>query len=705
MCCILDSETMSLCGFTRKELFFLLKGNLNDQWSEIYKTVENDLSRKQKYTVTLNEKYKLALRSLVQKIRDKWQQVNRTEEKFLTKFDDWLGVFVVLVDKVDSIITPETSKTGMGRPASNFLESSERTKRRKTEDIRKERSSDELVYATQMSLRAEKKLDAAFVLKDITSCSLFKDKTSLYRNSLKIVQEEALSQDEALSLLIETRLSKHQYQLLQQTSRGKKCKLFPHYSNVLQAKKRCYPKDTEITITESKASVTLQALLDHTVDRILSIQAEAVEALPSDTVCNLELKCKWGCDGTSSQRNYKQKFIDGECNDDSKIFFTSLVPLELSFVNQESSVKNVVWKNPRPSSTRFCRPISIQFLHETPEVTRKNVDAIKEEEKNLLPHNFSVNGKEFCVIYKLFFTMVDGKVCNSVANVSSAMRCYLCHATSKMFNKIDKILELPVLKENLEFGISSLHAWIRFFECCLHLSYRLFIEKWKIFYPDDKKSVEERKKLIQKRFREELGLIVDQPRQGGGTSNDGNTARRFFENSTISADITGIDEDLIKRFHVVLQTISCGLEVNVTKFQDYALETARYFVQLYPWFYMPTSVHKILIHGYEIIESMLLPIGQMSEEAQESCNKFIRSFREDFARKFSRKTNMEDIFQRLLVASDPLISSLRRLPVKKLKSLSPEAIELLVFPDIPEDPLSLIESENDESDSDSSSAS
>ena len=37
------------------------------------------------------------------------------------------------------------------------------------------------------------------------------------------------------------------------------------------------------------------------------------------------------------------------------------------------------------------------------------------------------------------------------------------------------------------------------------------------------------KKTIQERFRKEIGLLVDVPKPGGsGTTNDGNTARRFF---------------------------------------------------------------------------------------------------------------------------------------------------------------------------------
>lgn len=66
---------------------------------------------------------------------------------------------------------------------------------------------------------------------------------------------------------------------------------------------------------------------------------------------------------------------------------------------------------------------------------------------------------------------------------------------------------------------------------------------------------------------------------------------------------------------------------------------------------MPTTVHKILMHGPEIISSSLLLIGLMFEEAHESYNKSIEKFRKDFSRKNSIKQTMEDVFLRLLIMS------------------------------------------------------
>ncbi|KAL4154239.1 hypothetical protein QTP88_002064 [Uroleucon formosanum] len=79
---------------------------------------------------------------------------------------------------------------------------------------------------------------------------------------------------------------------------------------------------------------------------------------------------------------------------------------------------------------------------------------------------------------------------------------------------------------------------------------------------------------------------------------------------------------------------------------------------------MPPSIHKILIRGSLIIKNALVPIGQLSEEAQEASNKNYNRFREHHSRKSS-------------LSSDPLITSLRTQPNKSHTKLPPEAIHLL----------------------------
>lgn len=88
---------------------------------------------------------------------------------------------------------------------------------------------------------------------------------------------------------------------------------------------------------------------------------------------------------------------------------------------------------------------------------------------------------------------------------------------------------------------------------------------------------------------------------GKGNTNDGNTARRFFRNPEKSCEITGIDIHLFKRFGNILSVLSSGHHINIEAFEVYALDTAKLFIHLYPRYYMPASLHKILVHGAQVI--------------------------------------------------------------------------------------------------------
>lgn len=164
---------------------------------------------------------------------------------------------------------------------------------------------------------------------------------------------------------------------------------------------------------------------------------------------------------------------------------------------------------------------------------------------------------------------------------------------------------------------------------------------------------------------------------GYGTTNDGNTSRRFFEDSKMTSEITGLNKNLIERFRVILITMSCGLDVDTPKFQEYAYQTADLYKSLYDWYKMPPSVHKILFHGADIIASLNLPIGLYSEEASEARNKDFRQIREHHTRKTSRIDTNTDLIHGLLISSDPLISSLRTPFTKPKYEMDDEVSKLL----------------------------
>lgn len=96
----------------------------------------------------------------------------------------------------------------------------------------------------------------------------------------------------------------------------------------------------------------LQDLLDHTVERILIDLRPVI----SSTNHGLKMTWKWGIDGCSSQSNYKQRSLDPEL-DDSSVVMISIVPLRMV---DETDL--IIWENPTPSSTQYCRPVKFTFV-------------------------------------------------------------------------------------------------------------------------------------------------------------------------------------------------------------------------------------------------------------------------------------------------------------------------------------------------------
>ena len=141
--------------------------------------------------------------------------------------------------------------------------------------------------------------------------------------------------------------------------------------------------------------------------------------------------------------------------------------------------------------------------------------------------------------------------------------------------------------------------------------------------------------------------------------------------------------------------ISCGHEIDVDKYRTYALDKAQHFVRKYPWYAMPPTIHKILIHGPEIIRHALVPIGQLSEEAQEARNKEFKKYREGFSRKVSRTKTNEDVLNMYLISLDPFISSLKKIPKKRATQFDKEVLDMLRAPDV----RSVVDDSSDDTDS------
>jgi len=269
--------------------------------------------------------------------------------------------------------------------------------------------------------------------------------------------------DEAL--IEDAKLTKYQYEHIRMEAIQRNANIYPSYKKLNAAKKKCYPDSIEKT--EKGASVDLQLLIKHTVERLIM---DCNVSLPpiTDGKCELELILKWECDGSSDQSEYKQKFEDSTTTDET-IFTISMVPLCLRdmFKNED------IWKNPQPAATKYCRPIKFEFAKETKEITLLEVQEIKEKIRNLVPVEVETENGLYIVKANMKLTMIDGKVCQALTETPSATTCYICGAQPSEMNKLNIIQNKPKNISNYEFGLSTLHAWIRFMECILHISYCL----------------------------------------------------------------------------------------------------------------------------------------------------------------------------------------------------------------------------------------
>lgn len=271
------------------------------------------------------------------------------------------------------------------------------------------------------------------------------------------------------------------------------------------------------------------------------------------------------------------------------------------------TANKVIWINKTPSSTMFCRPIKFVLEKENPNLVRKVFHEFDDKIKNLECDVIEVNGTIVEVSYDMHCTMIDGAVANVLTDTNSASRCFICKASPTEMNNIS--FSRTSIVDNYKYGLSTLHCWIKFFECLLHIAYRLPLKVWRV--SKHNKQFLENKARIQNQFRRRTGLIIDQVKPGFGNTNDGNTARRFFNDSEIAAEITGIDKRLIENFATILRVLSCGMPIDVKTFQDLLTITRNMYLIHYGWYYMPSTVHKILIHGCDVIKFFNLPIGSI----------------------------------------------------------------------------------------------
>lgn len=210
--------------------------------------------------------------------KKRWSNSSHIKIKFLERNKDWLSQSISFFNSLD-----EKHQNG-GRPRHSFPECSKRSKRRKTEELRAFYSCEELSYATQMSLRLSGQLEAAKVVKDVTATTPTRAKKyRLAYDKFGHEQAKQISPEETLAMIVEAKLTRRQYSII----RSKAPLVFPSYKRVQKVKQNSYPTKSKITVTPTSAEVELQALLDHSISRLVEAQKDVFEVQDLNQIDNL----------------------------------------------------------------------------------------------------------------------------------------------------------------------------------------------------------------------------------------------------------------------------------------------------------------------------------------------------------------------------------------------------------------------------------
>lgn len=373
--------------------------------------------------------HKLRIRNFLSRLEKRYNECSRIKEKMLQHNHKWLTNELIF-EKPYKIVN---SGGKIGRPVKPIDESSERSRRRKLKDTNA-KITDQLIkdsFFYQVGPPKNKKIKIDIIKKTVIASP------NRVKRILKSIptpnEEKKFTPEEALALFLDLKLTAHQYMELRKRTNQKNCAIFPGYKEIISTKKDCLPPQESIYVTENSAEVKLQNILNHTAERLLkTLNERSIKNLGN---CSLTLISKWGCDGSSGQKQYKQRNVEN--SSDSNLFMISFVPLRLkkNILDFEPSTSTSteldIWKNEVPSSTKLCRPIKFTFKKETKDLIIEEVSKMREQINLLEPITFDFDGQKIEINYKMLLTMIDGKVAQALTNTKSSSSCIICKKNFK----------------------------------------------------------------------------------------------------------------------------------------------------------------------------------------------------------------------------------------------------------------------------------
>lgn len=276
----------------------------------------------------------------------------------------------------------------------------------------------------------------------------------------------------------------------------------------------------------------------------------------------------------------------------------------LQMVAKVNGVTHIVYENRLCNSPMAIRPLRLWFVNETTENAQAEIERLEKEVEELKPQEWTRNVK---IEYEGFMSMVDGKIINCAFHHSSTAKCPFCGKGPDQFMDPDEIFALRHFNESswrIWLKVATLHFRINAGGHYLKIACRKRLKKWIVrrkTNPVEGVIFDETKEEIQQACKARLGLTVLGVTSGGSTD-DGNTARRLFEKPEIFADIVGVSPRLIEMTDNIAIALTCTVPISPLKFGEYCKQFKELYAQECGWFPLSPTIHRIVDHGAQLLE-------------------------------------------------------------------------------------------------------
>ena len=443
----------------------------------------------------------------------------------------------------------------------------------------------------------------------------------------------------------------------------------------------------------------LKETIGLTVSRLIDQLVKMNITVPT----NLTYKQKTGHDGAGGQSVYR---ANENPMSDPNIFAKMCVPLSLVDTNTEE----LLWKNETPNSAFYTRPLALIAEKESADLIKFINQTFEPEEQKLRENKIEIQhaGKTYKVSVIIEDSMKDLKVRTMESGLGGA-ECLMCETRQVDWKDKEKIkdpnsfqitrsaektikLYAEMIEESGEIkktkndydtraGLTSeplsssdhhyltlTHQYINGTTWFLHILYKI---KANLFTRDirgekNKDRYKKAKDSVVTSIQEKTGLKLDQMDSSAGntgTSTTGQQGRRFFSYELREKIVECVPDKfkqnyarLMHMYSVILRAVSSTQSINVFELKKLTVDFTLFISDEFPWVEYNITVHNLIFHSAELVErNNGIALGELSEEALESCNKDVRNYREFLSRKCGHIPNLTDVFNRLFIRSDPVI--------------------------------------------------